>query len=212
MFRNTRDLLDYIALNSHTEKRDLEYKKCENWNSLKLKIVKAVLAMSNLEGGGQIIIGVVKHSESSSFKPEGMPKSVSETYVQDTISSTVSEYAEPHIEIELKHFSEDEKFFVVIKVFEFKEIPIICKKESAETLRGKIYCRSTRQIESTPDLTTGELREIIELAVDKGMIKQKRRVEKYSKSTVDKGMIKQKRRVEKYSKSAEPFKEERGEF
>ena len=193
MFKDIQDLLEYLILNSHTERRDLEYKKGMTWDSLKLKIVKTALAMSNLEGGGYIIIGVTRDSESVPFECEGMPKSVSETYVQDTVSSTVNEYAEPHIEIELKHFSNDEKFFVVIHVFAFKEMPIICKKESSEILRGKIYCRSTRQIESTPNLTTGELREIIELAVDKGMIKQKRR-------------------VGKYSKSMEPFKEERGEF
>ena len=193
MFKDIQDLLEYLILNSHTERRDLEYKKGMNWDSLKLKIVKAALAMSNLEGGGYIIIGAVRDSESVPFECEGMPSSVSKTYAQDTVSSVVNEYAEPHIEIELKHFSDDEKFFVVIQVFEFKEIPIICKKESGETLRGKIYYRSTRQIESTSDLTTGELREIIELAVDKGMIKQKRRVGKHSKST-------------------EPFKEERGEF
>lgn len=194
MFKDIQDLLEYISINSHTEKRDLEYKKGMNWESLKLKIVKAALAMANLEAGGYVIIGVTRDSESSPFEARGMPSSVSDTYVQDTISSVVNEYAEPHIEIELKHFNEDEKFFVVIQVFEFKEIPVICKKPSDETFRGKIYHRRTRQIESSSDLTAEELREIIELAVDKGIAKQNRRIRKYDLGIDD------------------SFKDERGEF
>jgi len=195
LFKDIQDLLKYITINSHAEQRDLEYKKGTMWNSLKLKITRAALALANLEGGGYIIIGVERDSKSVPFEPRGMPNAVSNTFVQDTVSSFVNEYAEPHIGIDLKHFNDNEKFFVVIQVHEFKEIPIICRKSSDETVRGRIYYRTTRQMESSSDLTAEELREIIELSVDKGIVKQKRRIKKYG-----------------FEGDQNPFEMERGSF
>ena len=58
---------------------------------------------------------------------------------------------------------------------------MICKKGSDTLVRGRIYHRRTRKNESSSETTAEELREIIELAVDKGIKKQKQRISKYER-------------------------------
>ena len=181
MFKDTRDLLDYISKNQHTERRDLEYKNGESWNSLKFKITQAVLAISNLEHGGYIIVGVEKGNNLMPFKAVGMTENIAKTYGQDEVTSFVNDRADPHAKIEVRSFNHKQKYFVAIQVFEFKEIPVICKKGSDMLVRGRIYHRRTRKNESSSETTAEELREIIELAVDKGIKKQKQRISKYEK-------------------------------
>ncbi|MCH7647178.1 MAG: ATP-binding protein [Thaumarchaeota archaeon] len=146
-------------------------------------MAKGTLALSNLEGGGYIIIGVSKNEQINRHEPVGMSESDSRTYEHDVVSQFVNEFAEPHVDIELKYFSDESKYFVVIQVFEFENEPVICKKGTDETIRGRIYCRTHRKVESSPEPSVSEMREIVDLAVDKGMKKQKRRAGSYGFDT-----------------------------
>ena len=179
LFTDTADLLEYISLNSHTEKREHEFKAGRPWEDLKLKIVKSALALVNLAGGGYVIIGVSENRTPNVFEATGMSEHDKNTFNKDIVSTFVNEFADPHIDIDLKPFSNDTKHFVVIQVFEFEEVPVICKKDSSETIKSRIYCRTHRRVESSPQPSVSELREIIELAIDKGIRKQRRRVESY---------------------------------
>ena len=62
---------------------------------------------------------------------------------------------------------------MIIQVQEFDTSPVICRKQKisgGETLEaGAIYYRSNRKIESAPISTDEDLRELIGLAVDKGI-------------------------------------------
>ena len=69
---------------------------------------------------------------------------------------------------DLKLFQIHGKSFVVIQIQEFKELPIICKKNYRDILeQGRIYTRTFRKPESSPSLTSSEIREIIDLAIQK---------------------------------------------
>ena len=175
MFNDVESLLEYISLNAHTERRECEFKGGLAWEDLQLQITKGVLALSNLQGGGYVIIGVTKNRETNQHEPTGLQESDSRTYDHDQVSEFVNNFADPHVDIELKHFFDGSKYFVVIQVFEFEEIPVICKRETTGIFKGRIYCRSHRKMESSPELSVSELREIIELAVDKGIVKLRRR-------------------------------------
>lgn len=195
MFKDTKSLLEYISLHAHTETRECEFKSGLPWDNLKLKIAKATLALANLAGGGYVIVGVSKNETTNRYEPTGMSEEDGRTYNQDDVSRFVNEFTDPHVDIELKHFLTDTKHYVVIQVSEFEEVPVICEKGSTETIRGRIYCRTHRQVESSPEPSVSEMREIIELAVDKGIKKQRRRIVSYG-SELD----------------TDPFDQERGEF
>ncbi len=180
MFDDVDELLQYIGLRSHREDREYEFKQGQPWDELKLKIVKSVLAMANLSGGGRIIIGVSENPTTRAYEPSKMTEDDSNTYKQDDVSQYVNEYAEPYIGLDLKHFSKDSVHFVVIDVSEFENEPIICKKSHDKGIyRGRVYCRTHKKAESSPDISASEMREIIELAVDKGIRKQMRRLDSY---------------------------------
>ena len=62
----------------------------------------------------------------------------------------------------------ENKKFVVIKVFEFAEIPVICKKDGSSNLRkAAIYTRTYRIPESAEVPSQSEMREILDLAAEK---------------------------------------------
>jgi len=70
--------------------------------------------------------------------------------------------------------------FVIIQVQEFDSSPVICRKQKiagGEALEaGAIYYRSNRKIESAPISTDEDARELIGLAVDKGISKHVNRL------------------------------------
>lgn len=190
------ELKRYLEL-GRSERRDLEYKQGESWKSLANNVTKAALAMANLEGGGYIVIGISEDG-SDGYSLTGMTERDANTYKQDEVSEFMNKYADPHIQVDVKKFAAGEgnsaERVVVVQVLEFEEVPVICKKDSGDLQQGCIYSRPHRKNESTPQLTAFELREIIESAVDKGIRKQRKRVESYTRDGVD------------------PFEQERGAF
>ena len=174
---NSNALLEYIKLRSHREDRGYEFKEGQPWDKIKLKIVKSALSMANLTGGGRIIIGVSENHTTHIYESSGMTEAESSTYEHDDVSEYVNKYAEPYIELDLKRFSKGLKYFIVIDVSEFKNLPVICKKSHGEEIhQGRIYCRMNKKAESSPNISVSEMQEIIELAVDKGIQKQMRRL------------------------------------
>lgn len=194
MFKDVADLKRYLEANA-SERRDLEYKRGGSWESLRYKIARAALAMSNLEGGGRIIVGV-QEDGNDGYDLAGMTQDHARTYKKDDISDFVNKYADPHAQVDVCGFCDGSKHFVVIDVLEFEETPVICKKDHKKDMRrGRIYARPHRKNESTPDLTAHEMKEIVENAVDKGIRKQLKRIKSYAQDS-----------------GADPFAEERGTF
>lgn len=181
---NEQDLLDLISLGK--EGRNLEYKRSMPWDSadFKAKITKSVLAMANLRDGGVIVIGM-DEDPSGNFNDDGMKDEDFDTYTEDILSEHFSNYADPFVEISVrkKEREEDGKKFVFILVKEFEEIPVICKKSGptgSNLFKGRMYCRSRRKNETVEVPSQTEMREIIELAVEK-MVRKYLRVMPISK-------------------------------
>ncbi|MCM8760413.1 MAG: ATP-binding protein, partial [Candidatus Omnitrophica bacterium] len=55
----------------------------------------------------------------------------------------MAKYADPHVNF-VVDFPKDRngKEYAVIRVFQFEEVPVICKKNSTDTTAGVIYYRS----------------------------------------------------------------------
>lgn len=181
VFKNAEELLSRLDLKGWSEDRQLEFKSGQKWKDLKSGIVKGALALSNTEGGGQIIIGITKDKGDLAHRPDVMAKEIAQTYDQDKVSDQINAFADPHIDIELRHFKHDGGYLVVIKVHEFTTEPVISKKGCNKVQSGTLYYRSHRMPQSSPVKSSAEMREIIDRAVDRALVKQTRRLRSYQR-------------------------------
>ncbi len=152
------------------EQRTLEYKQSMGWDdrTFRMRIVKSVLAMSNIRDGGDIIIGMEKQADDT-YIPRGMEQRHLDSYIADDIGRVVAEYADPYARFDLRK-EEDElgKSYVWIKIYEFEETPVICRKPYGDILSGgKIYIRTRRIPESAEVPSSAEMREIITMATER---------------------------------------------
>jgi hypothetical protein len=89
-------------------------------------------------------------------------------FVQDQLSAHFSEYADPYIEVLLIKHDVGRKTFCILRVSEFSELPVVCKKDGLENLRrGAMYTRSRRLPETVAVPSQVEMREILDLAIEK---------------------------------------------
>jgi len=151
------------------EERNLEYKQSISWQepAIKAKIAKSAMAMANLPDGGAIVIGVEKKGET--YDPVGMEQGHIKSFKQDDVMEYINEkYADPFVELSVTPVSKDDKCFVVIQVHEFSQLPVICKNNGLENLkRGAFFTRSRVKHETVQVKSQTEMREILDLAVDK---------------------------------------------
>lgn len=177
---NATDLEFYIQ--HRKEERYLEYKCSMVWSgndTTKVKVAKAMMAMSNLRNGGVIVIGM-KEPKRGVWDPDIMTDEQVASFTQDDVAQWVNDYAVPAVQFTVKPFVLDTNNFVIIKVREFDSFPTICRKpkqSGGEALRkGAIYYRSNRKNESAPVSSDEDMRELIKLAVDKGIAREVKRL------------------------------------
>ena len=151
------------------EGRSLEFKQSTPWKDaeFKAKIVKTILAFSNVIDGGRIVVGV-EQQDDGGFNPKGMTDEHLATWNYDEIASYASEFADPFVEFSLERVPVESRTFLFIIISEFKELPVICKKDGlAKLRRGAIYTRTHRKPESAEIPSQTELREILDMAIEK---------------------------------------------
>ena len=175
------------------EERNIDYKSSMSWKDRDVKVmtIRCILGMTNLRYGGYIVFGV--RQQDNDFILDGMEQDHIKSFTQDNVDTDIKNYAEPFVEATvtlvsrsivkrkaksiLTEFSDDGGDFVVIQVKEFDELPVICKKngklKNGEIYirEGAIYTRPRGKVETSEVRTQTEMREIIELAVDKNLRK-----------------------------------------
>ena len=168
------ELRELLEAGEETPRREYKQSHPFTHQAFQATLIRTILAMSNVRDGGRIIIGV--EEEGNSYAPTGMRPEHVDTYDRDTIKDKVGEYADPYVDFSIDTGVYQGKTFLVITVREFDEIPVICKKDGRDLIRGTIYTRTrTRRPESARVSTHADMRDIIELAVDKGMRKLQQR-------------------------------------
>ena len=123
--------------------------------------------MSNIKYGGTIIIGMKKLN--NHYEPTGMTDEYFKTYDRDTIQEKVNEFADPPINISLEESIYKNKKFIAIQINEFDLNPIICKRDGKDFKKGAIYSRSYSKIETSEIKSQNELREILNISIEKGV-------------------------------------------
>jgi hypothetical protein len=134
------------------------------------KVVRAALGMANLRDGGHIVIGI------NDADPAGMLPGLSPTELQswlayDDIARKLGEYADPAVRFALEAHSLSSGVSVaVLQVYEFSDIPILCAKDFPDVLRkGACYVRPRRVPETSEIASSVEMRELLDLAVQKAL-------------------------------------------
>ena len=160
------------------EERYLEYKGSMIWKSddTKIKIAKAMMAMSNLRNGGIIVVGM-KEIQRGVWEPDVMTDEQIASFTQDDIAQWVNDYAVPAIQFTVELFLLNASKFIIVRVREFDSAPTICRKSKTkggiQVLKsGAIYYRSNSKNESAPISSDEDMRELIALAVSKGVAKE----------------------------------------
>lgn len=152
-------------LEAGTETQTTEFKCACDWNVNSL--AKDILALSNVRDGGYIIIGV----EDGSFVRQGVTTSQKESYKIDIMRDQMTAYADPHVDFSVS-FPKDSggKEYIAIKVFPFRDIPVICRKNNGDVKIGVLYYRNrNRRTESAAVSNSYDMRDIIQLATVKMM-------------------------------------------
>jgi len=133
------------------------------------KVVRACLGMANRRDGGHVIIGV-KDDGKGRVQPVGLSSQDAATWNESDLSDTLAEYADPSVSIESEQFTIDGMLLVTVRVSEFYEIPILCKKDYKGILRkGACYIRTRKKPETIEVSSQEDMRELIDLATEKSL-------------------------------------------
>jgi hypothetical protein len=164
------------------ERRNLEFKPGGDRNdpTLQAKVVRAILGMANLRDGGWVILGITDRP--SPALPGIGPVELA-SWKLDDLLVTVNGFAEPNVQLDRFEVAHDGKTFLVIRVHGFDEIPVFCRKNSGSEAgkkglilqEGFIYVRSTTKPETIPVRDPALMRELLELAIEKGIASFDRR-------------------------------------
>jgi len=146
------------------------------------KVVRAILGMANRRDGGLVIVGV----EDSNKEPVGLNDEQAASWLNyDDLSASVNEYASPSVRFDPELRTFWGKKFVFIRVHEFDDIPILCAKDYNEfgktppiLRRGACYVRARDKPGTSEIPSEEEMRELLELAIDKGVRKFVTRAQK----------------------------------
>lgn len=152
------------------------------------RVVRAILGMANRRDGGLVIIGVEENNIGEyKLEPVGLTDEQLATWSNyDALSGAVNQYARPSVSFDLEApFLYNSMRFVVIEVNEFDQIPILCSKDSGTRIstdqilrKGACYVRSRHKPETSEIPSEEEMRELLELATDKGVMRFLARAEK----------------------------------
>lgn len=176
------------------EDRNREFKQSFPWDkrtngSTVIRVVKTILAMGNLQDGGHIIIGVNEPDPSKGigYEPAGIQEEHLRTYSHDKITDLVHEFADPMPIVEFRIIPHENKKFAIISVMGFNEFPIICRKSYESLLsQGSVYYRPRSGRPRSETITNySDTRELLTLAVEKGIVKYLQQQSRIRMSDVD---------------------------
>jgi len=135
-----------------------------------VKVVRALLGLGNLRDGGHVVIGI-EDGEPATLDPGLEQEQLDSWLAYDDVARGLAAYADPPLAFEVAavKLSSGAKV-AVIEVAEFADLPHVCIKTYDGKLRdGAIYVRPRKVPETSEIASHVEMRELIDLAVEKGL-------------------------------------------
>ncbi len=137
---------------------------------LTAQVVKAMLGMANRRDGGIVVVGVADND--GSLDPVGVNSADLTTWSYDRVADRIASYADPGVNFEVEIKEHQDNRYIVIEVSEFDDIPVLCKRAYDDVLReGACYVRPRRKPETSEIPTQADMRDLLELASDKVVMK-----------------------------------------
>ncbi|HEU4822602.1 MAG TPA: ATP-binding protein [Nitrososphaeraceae archaeon] len=112
------DCAEIIALSRLGEEIEREFKSSINWSDKhsQIKLIKSIIAMSNIEDGGNIIIGVEQDHNDITYTPAGINPLDLRSFNYDDVKDQVGKYADPSANFSMYSLSCQGKEFLVFNV------------------------------------------------------------------------------------------------
>jgi len=134
------------------------------------KVARAAMAMGNIRDGGQICLGI-DNTKLAAMLPGLTAEQVTEWTNYDNVSDQLAKYSDPPPTFRIDPFTLTNCVAVVVlDVEEFDSGVHICKKDYAGELQtGQIYVRPRGKPRSVQVPTLADMRDLTDLAVDKGV-------------------------------------------
>lgn len=130
------------------------------------KVARAVLGMANRRDGGLVVVGV--EDSRGVLNPIGLSAQDLATWKYDDVADSLAVYADPSVSFDLEVKVHERHNYVVLRVDEFEDVPVLCKKDYPDVLRnGACYVRSRRKPETSEIPTQEDMRDLLELAAEK---------------------------------------------
>lgn len=134
------------------------------------QVVRAILGMANRRDGGRLVIGV--EDSGGILISVGLNEDDLATWRYDDVADGIASYADPSVSFDLEVKEYNGQKYVVLEVDEFADIPILCKRDYQGVLRnGACYVRSRGKPETSEIPTQEDMRDLLELAIDKGIVR-----------------------------------------
>ncbi len=139
----------------------------------KAGLAKDIAAFANSNDGGWLVIGK-KQTGSGQFTLKGLSLDQAASFETTAVAQWVNNRFAPEIQLECRRVEHDGKTFIVIRINEFGDVPVICTKRCDNPGNSKkpildvgcIYIRG-RNAESKPLQTQDEFRRLIGTATKK---------------------------------------------
>jgi hypothetical protein len=162
-----------FVLDRCEETQAVDFKESAPWESLRWKLLRTIMAMGNLRGGGVIVIGASERQRV--WDLSGVSTSDLATYDPDIVRAAIDEYVSPPATVEIAtHDHVSDRTFLVIRIQEFDEAPFVCKKNSPDGVQrndtlasGTVYIRPPGKPRTSRVMTAAEMHDLLELAADK---------------------------------------------
>lgn len=173
---NVEQLQERLAAGGEQRNFELKGPLSLSEKAVQAKIARAVLGMANHRDGGHIVIGIDETVDDTGFpryNMRGLDATAFASWSQDNVRARMAEFADPHVEIDVIHLSVGEAAIVVLRIYEFSETPVLARKEAAQpdgkqvVRKSALYVRGRGKVESVEAPTSGEMRDVIDLAVEK---------------------------------------------
>lgn len=123
-------------LNGERETRAVEFKAAgpRGDPSVFAFVARAVLAMSNLQLGGWVVLGVQDDGEMTGLSPNDLVSWLA----HDEVTAGLNAYADPFIHVDVERVDYENKSFIAIRVHEFADVPVLARKDSPTKAGGKL--------------------------------------------------------------------------
>lgn len=137
------------------------------------RLAKDIAAFANSRDGGFVVLGK-EEADSGKFKLTGLTEEQAKSFDTTKVANWVNSRFSPRIRVVCYRAEHEGNTFVVMRIFEFDDIPVICTKQFGDPhnpkkpllQKGSIYVR-TSGAESKPLQEEGELCELVGLATKK---------------------------------------------